>query len=187
MLRLKQKYIKEVIPKMQKEFGYKNLMAVPCVEKVVINSSFGKLISGKTSQEVKKIKANISEDLALITGQKPMLIKAKKSIAGFKLREGMEISAKVVLRKRRMYDFLERLIYITFPRSRDFRGINSDSIDKNGNLTIGMKEHIAFPEISTEKEKNIFGLEITVVTTAGAKEKGLELLKLIGFPIKIAD
>lgn len=184
MLSLKDKYKKEVIPEMMKKFGYKSSMAVPRIEKVIINSCFGKLVSGKTSQEVKKIQENILEDLALISGQKPMLIKAKKSISSFKLREGIPIAAIVTLRRKRMYDFLERLIYITFPRSRDFRGIDSNSIDRNGNLTIGFKEHIAFPEVSTEKEKNIFGLEITVVTTSKTKEKGLELLKLLGFPIK---
>ena len=184
MLKLLEKYKKEVVPKMVERFGYKSPMAVPRVEKVIINSCFGKLISGKTSQEIKKIQENILGDLALISGQKPMLIKAKKSISGFKLRKGIPIAAIVILRRKRMYDFLERLIYITFPRSRDFRGINSNSIDKNGNLTIGIKEHITFPEVSTEKEKNIFGLEITVITTAKTKEKCLELLKLLGFPIK---
>jgi len=184
MIRLKEKYKKEVIPAMMKEFGYKSNMAVPRIEKVIINSCFGKLVSGKTSQEVKKIQENILEDLTLISGQKPILVKAKKSISGFKLRKGMPVAATLTLRRKRMYDFLERLIYITFPRSRDFRGISSNSIDKNGNLTIGIKEHIAFPEVSTEKEKNIFGLEITVVTTAKTKERGIELLKLMGFPIK---
>ncbi len=184
MLKLSEKYKKEVIPEMMKKFGYKSNMAIPRVEKVIINSCFGKSISGKTSQEVKKIQENILEDLALISGQKPVLIKAKKSISGFKLRKGTPIAALVILRRKRMYDFLERLIYITFPRLRDFRGINSNSIDENGNLTIGIKEQITFPEVSTEKEKNIFGLEITVVTTAKTKEKGLELLKFLGFPIK---
>ena len=184
MLRLSEKYKKEVIPTMIEKFGYKSSMAVPRIEKVVINSCFGKLISAKTSQEAKKFQENILGDLSSISGQKPILIKAKKSISGFKLRKGMPISAIVTLRKKRMYDFLERLIYITFPRSRDFRGISSNSIDKSGNLTIGIKEHITFPEVSTEKEKNIFGLEITVVTTAKTKEKSLELLKLLGFPIK---
>ena len=184
MLKLSDKYKKEIIPEMMRKFNYKSVMAVPRVEKVIINSCFGKLISGKTSQEVKKIQENILGDLALISGQKPILIKAKKSISSFKLRKGMPIAAVVILRRKRMYDFLERLIYITFPRSRDFRGINSNSIDKNGNLTVGLKEHIVFPEVSTEKEKNIFGLEITVVTTAKTKKEGIELLKLFGFPIK---
>jgi large subunit ribosomal protein L5 len=120
----------------------------------------------------------------LIAGQKPNLIKSKKSIAGFKLREGLEVASVVTLRKKRMWDFLERLIYLSFPRSRDFKGINSKSIDKRGNLSIGFKEHIMFPEIFTEKEKTIFGLEVTVVINAKNEKEGLELYKLLGFPIK---
>lgn len=184
-MRLKEKYNQEVIPKMMERFGYKSRMAVPRIEKVVINTSFGKLISGKSSQEAEKIRETILGDLALISGQKPILIKAKKSISGFKLRKGTPIAAKVILRRKRMYDFLERLIYITLPRSRDFRGIDPNSVDENGNLTIGLKEQIAFPEVSTEKEKNIFGLEITIVTTAKKKERALELLKLLGFPMRV--
>ncbi|MDI6591654.1 MAG: 50S ribosomal protein L5 [Patescibacteria group bacterium] len=185
MNRLREKYQKEVIPEMMKKFGYTNALAVPKIEKVVVNCGFGKLISGKTSEEQKKIYEAILEDLALITGQLPILTRAKKSISGFKIRKGLPVGAQVTLRGKRMYDFLERLIHIGLPRSRDFRGIDPKSLDKEGNLTIGIKEHIAFPEISPEKVKNIFGLEITVVTTAKNKEEGLELLKLLGFPIKV--
>jgi len=184
MLHLKDKYHKEVIPEMMRRFGYKNGMAVPKVEKVVLNTGFGRLVSGKTSEEQKKIQEAILEDMALIAGQKPIFKKAKKSISGFKVRQGMIIGAAVTLRKRKMYDFLERLINIALPRVRDFRGIDIKNFDQKGNLTIGIKEHIVFPEISPEKSKNIFGLEITVVTTAKSKEEGIELLKLLGFPIK---
>ncbi len=184
MLGLKEKYKKEVIPEMIKKFNYKNVMAVPKIEKVTLNVGFGSLIAKKSSDEQKKIYEFILNELALIAGQRPVLTQAKKSIAGFKIRKGMPVGAKVVLRKERMYSFLERLIHIALPRSRDFQGINPKSIDKNGNLTIGIKEHICFPEISPEKTKSIFGFEITVTTTAENREEGLELLKLMEFPIK---
>ena len=185
MQSLKEKYNKEVIPAMMKEMGYKNRMAVPSIKKVVINSSFGKAVVGKSASEREKIYNLISQDLTLIAGQKTNLVKSKKSIAGFKLREGLEIGSVVTLRKSRMWDFLERLIYLSLPRSRDFRGIDPKSIDKNGNLSIGFKEHIFFPEIFTEKEKTIFGFEVTVVVeNAKNKEAGLELYKLLGFPMK---
>ena len=184
MPKLFEKYKKEVIPAMKEKFGYKNDMAIPKIKKVIINTGFGKLIAGKTSEEQKKILDNILNDLSLIAGQQAILTKAKKSIAGFKIRQGMAIGAKVTLRRRKMYDFLDRLINITLPRSRDFRGIGLKSIDKRGNLTIGIKEQISFPEISPEKTRFIFSFEIIATTTAGTKEKGLELLKLIGFPIK---
>ncbi|MDO8663627.1 MAG: 50S ribosomal protein L5 [Candidatus Wildermuthbacteria bacterium] len=184
MLRLKEKYQKEIIPAMMEKFGYKNRMAVPRIEKVTVNTGFGRLVAGKSSDEHKKIYNSIVQDLNLICGQKATLNRAKKSIASFKIREGQEIGASCVLRKSRMYDFLDRLTVIALPRSRDFRGISAASIDKQGNLTIGIKEHIAFPEIFSEKAKTIFGLEITVVTTARKKEESMELLKLIGFPFK---
>jgi len=187
MQSLKEKYNKEVIPAMMKNVGYKNRYAVPSIKKVVLNSSFGKSVVGKSASEREKICNLIMQDLTLIAGQKTNLVKAKKSIAGFKLREGLEIGAVVTLRKSRMWDFLERLIYLSLPRSRDFRGLDGKSVDKNGNLSIGFKEHIFFPEIFTEKEKTIFGFEITVVTNAKSKEAGLELYKLLGFPIKEAN
>lgn len=184
MEKLKDKYQKEAVPEMMKKFGYKNRMAVPAIKKVVINSCFGKEIAGKTGSEREKMQNLILQDLTLIAGQKPNLVRSKKSIAGFKLREGLEIAAMVTLRKGRMWDFLERLIYLSLPRSRDFKGILVKSIDKKGNLNIGFKEHISFPEIFTEKEKTIFGLEITIATNAKSKEEGSELYKLLGFPIK---
>ena len=184
MLQLKDKFEKEVIPAMMDKFGYKNKMAVPKIEKVIINTGFGKEISGKTSDEQKKISESILNDLSLIAGQRPILTKAIKSISSFKIRKGLPIGAKVTLRGKKMDDFLMRLIHIALPRSRDFRGINPKSLDKKGNLTMGIKEHICFPEILPEKIKNIFGLEVTVTTTAKTREEGLELLKLLGFPIK---
>jgi large subunit ribosomal protein L5 len=184
MLRLKEKYKKEAIPGMMKIFGYKNVMAVPSIRKVVINSSFGKNVVSKTSGEREKVQVAVMQDLSLIAGQKTKLVKSKKSIAGFKLREGLEIAVTVTLRKKKMWDFLERLIYLSLPRSHDFKGLDPKSIDKRGNLNIGLREHIFFPEIFTEKEKTIFGLEITVVTNAKSKEEGLELYKLLGLPIK---
>lgn len=184
MEKLKEKYQKEVVSQMMEKFGYRNRMTVPRIEKVIINSCFGKEVANKTSQERDKVIQNVVSDLTLISGQKPKIIRAKKSISGFKLRKGIDIAAMVTLRKNRMYDFIERLIYLTLPRSRDFKGINQKSIDKKGNLTLGFREHIAFPEVTTEKEKTIFGLEVTVVANAKNKEEGIELLRLMGFPIK---
>lgn len=184
IMRLKEKYQKEVIGAMREKFGYKNDMAVPRIEKVVVNTGFGRLVVGKTSEEQKKIYSSILEDLALICGQRPIVCQTRKSIAGFKTRKGMPIGAKISLRGRKMYDFLERIIHIALPRSRDFQGIDMKSFDKEGNLSIAVKEHIVFPEVSPEKAKNIFGFEITVVTTAKKREEGIELLRLIGFPIK---
>lgn len=181
---LQEKYNKEVKQAMMKKFGYKNQMSVPCIKKVVVSSSFGKEVANKTSGEREKVQNLVAQDLALISGQKVKITKAKKSIAGFKLREGLEIGAVATLRKKRMWDFLERFIYLSLPRSRDFKGIDSKSIDKNGNLNIGFKEHISFPEVFTEKEKTIIGLQVTVSTNAKNKEEGQELYKLMGFPIK---
>lgn len=184
MFHLKEKYQKEVIPAMKEKFNYRNDMAIPKIERVVVNSGFGMLSSTKTGNEREKLLSHIMSDLTSITGQKPAFRKAKKSIAGFKLREGTTIGATITLRGKRMYDFLERLINIALPRTRDFKGLDQKSIDQKGNLTIGLREQIVFPEITAEKEKSIFGLEVTVVTTAKNKEEGMELLQLMGFPIK---
>ncbi|OGZ73616.1 MAG: 50S ribosomal protein L5 [Candidatus Staskawiczbacteria bacterium RIFCSPLOWO2_01_FULL_38_12b] len=184
MDKLKEKYKKEIIPAMQKKFGYKNPMAVPHITKVTLNSSFGKQVVSKTSGEREKIQNFIMSDLALIGGQKPRLVASKKSIAGFSLREGLHIAAMVTLRKDKMWDFLERFIYLSLPKSRDFRGLESASIDQRGNMNIGFREHISFPEIFVEKEKTIFGLEVTISTNAKSKEEGEALFRLLGFPIK---
>ena len=184
MEKLPEKYKKEVIPAMMKKFGFKNPMAVSRITKVTINSSFGKQAVTKTSSEREKLIAAITQDIALIAGQKPRTVTSKKSIAGFKLREGLEIATMVTLRKQRMWDFFERLVYLSLPKSRDFKGLNPMSVDRGGNLNIGFREHINFPEIFTEKEKTIFGLEVTVSTNARSQERGLELFKLMGFPIR---
>ena len=181
---MKEKYEKEVIPAMMKRFGYKSKMAVPTIEKVVVNIGFGKMISGKTSDEKRKIMESLSNDLSLITGQHPVTTKARTSISGFKIRKGSPVGIMVTLRRKKMFDFLERLIHIALPRSRDFAGIKPDSVDKKGNLTIPIREHIAFPEILPEEAKRIFSLEITIVSTTQKRKEGLELLRLIGFPIK---
>lgn len=185
MLKLKEKHQKEVIPGMMEKFGYKNKMAVPKLKKVVVNTGYGREVAGKTNEEQKKIADFILGDLSLICGQRAVKTYAKKAIASFKIREGMPIGAKVNLRGKRMTDFLERLIHITLPRTRDFQGVPSQSIDKQGNLTIAIKEHIAFPEILPEKARTLLGLEITIVTTAKNQEEALELFKLLGFPIKL--
>ncbi len=185
MEKLQKKYKDVVIPAMMEKFGYKNPMAVPRITKITINSSFGKQVASKTSGEREKIQNLIAQDLALITGQKPCLVASKKSIAGFSLREGIVIAAMVTLRKGKMWDFLERFIYLSLPRSRDFKGLQLSSIDQHGNMNIGFREHISFPEIFVEKEKTIFGLEVTISTNAKKKEEGLELFRLLGLPIKI--
>ena len=181
---LKEKYEKEVIPAMMKEFHLKSKMAVPRIEKVVINVGIGKILSGQSSGEVKKIIETISKDLAEITGQKPIVTKARKSISGFKIRTGMPLGITVVLRKKRMTDFLDRIINVVLPRSRDFSGLRTESVDKEGNLTIAIREQVSFPEILPENVKKSFGLGITVVTTTHNREQGLALLRLIGFPFK---
>jgi len=183
-MRLKEKYQKEVVAKMMEKFGYKNTMIVPKIEKVVVNTGCGRQVAGKTSEEQKKIIDFILEDISIICGQRAVRTYAKKAISSFKIRQGMPIGVKVNLKGKKMTDFLERLIHLTLPRTRDFKGIPSESLDQQGNLTIAIKEHIAFPEILPEKVKNIFGLEITIVTTAKSKEEALELFRLLGFPIK---
>jgi large subunit ribosomal protein L5 len=183
-MRLKEKYQKEIIPAMKEKFGYDNIMVVPKFEKVVVNIGFGKMIVDKTSDEQKKIKEAVLNDLSLICGQRPVLTKAKKSISSFKVRQGAEVGAVVTLRGNKMYDFLDRVINIALPRSRDFQGVRVKSFDERGNLTLAVKEHIIFPEIAPENIKTIFGFEITIVTTAKTKEEGVELLRLMGLPIK---
>jgi large subunit ribosomal protein L5 len=178
--RLLEKYLKDVIPAMRKEFGYKNVMAVPKIEKAVVNVGFGKKAVIKDTKSIEKIE----QDLAKLTGQKPSVRAAKKSISGFKLREGLEVGAMVTLRGRRMYDFIDRLISIALPRSRDFHGLDQKSFDKAGNFSMGLKEHNIFPEISYESLKDIFSLQVTIATTAKTKKEGELLLRLMGFPIK---
>lgn len=178
MLKLKEKYKEQAIPAMKEKFGYKNDLAVPKIVKVVVNTGFNPEKKDSKAQE------EITRDLALITGQKPAPRQAKKAVSAFKTREGMTIGMAVTLRGKRMYDFLDRLINVVLPRSRDFRGLLEKNVDQGGNLNIGIKEQIVFPEISAESAKNFFGLEIAVVTNAQTRGEGVELFKLLGFPIK---
>jgi len=176
--RLIQKYRKEVIPSLQKEFSIKNIMAVSRLDKVVVNVGIGKIT--KDDKTVSKI----AQDITKLTGQKPVFRKAKKSISSFKVREGVNIGLVATLRGKRMYDFVDRLISVALPRSKDFRGIDVKNFDKNGNLSLGIKESSIFPEVNYESLKDIFSLEVTVVTTTKDRKQGIELLRLIGFPIK---
>ena len=178
MNRLQEKYKKEILPALKEKLGYKNVLAVPRIEKVVINVGTSKGLTDSKFNEV------VENTLQRITGQKPVKAAAKKSISNFKIREGMVVGMVVTLRGTRMYDFIDKLINITFPRVRDFRGIETTTIDPKGNLNVGFKEHIAFPEISSDEVEKIHGLQISVVTTAKTKEEGLELLKFLGFPFK---
>ncbi|HEX9722132.1 MAG TPA: 50S ribosomal protein L5 [Candidatus Paceibacterota bacterium] len=184
MTDMKTKYEKEVIPAMRKKFGYSSIMAVPKMEKAVINTGFGRLITSRAGDDYRKTLDGITQDVSAIAGQHATLTKAKQSIAGFKLREGSPVGAKVTLRGKRMYQFLDRLVNVVLPRSRDFRGIDLSTVDAKGNLALGIKEHIFFPEISPEKVKDMFGLQVTVQTTAQTKEEGIELFQQLGFPFK---
>ncbi len=180
MSELKDKYINEIRPAMLERFAYKNIMAVPRLEKIVINMGVGE---GKDN--VKLLDAAV-KDLALISGQKPVITKAKKSVASFKLREGMSIGCKVTLRGERMYDFLSKLINVALPRVRDFRGVSPRSFDGRGNYTLGLKEQHIFPEIKYDEVEKVQGMDITIVTTAKSDEEAKELLRLIGMPFRAA-
>ncbi|MFA5013780.1 MAG: 50S ribosomal protein L5 [Candidatus Paceibacterota bacterium] len=184
MLSIKEKYNKKAIPGLKEKFGYKNVMAIPKIKKVVVNIGFGRAMGSKTKDEQKKYTDYIISNIGQITGQRPVLTAARKSISSFKLREGSYVGAKVTLRGKRMNDFLEKLVNIVLPRSRDFRGIGLSSVDQSGNLNLGIKEHIIFPEISPEKSVIILGLQITVDTDADTKDEGLELFRLLDFPLK---
>lgn len=176
MARLKEHYEKVLKPSLMKELGVTNQFAVPRLEKIVINMGLG-----EAAQDNRKVQG-VLEELALIAGQKPVLTKAKKSIAGFKLREGMNIGAKVTLRNERMYEFLDRLVNIAMPRIRDFRGISPKSFDGRGNYSLGIREHIIFPEINYDKVDQIRGMDITFVTKAKSDAEALALLKGFDLP-----
>jgi large subunit ribosomal protein L5 len=178
MARLRQHYRDEVVPTMMREFGYTNVMQVPMLKKAVINIGLGEAI-----QNAKAIDAAVN-DVQLITGQKPIVTKARRSIAAFKLREGMPIGVKVTLRGDRMYEFYDRLVSIALPRIRDFRGVSSNSFDGRGNFTLGMTEQISFPEIDYDKVDKLRGLEVSLVTTANTDEEGRRLLSLLGMPFR---
>lgn len=177
---LKQKYLKEIIPAMKSSFGYKNNYAVPQIKKITLNVGLSRNITEKDSKYIDVVLETISE----ITGQQPVKNYAKKSIAGFKIRTSNIVGVSTILRSAKMYDFLEKLINIALPRIRDFRGISAQSVDKNGNLSIGFKEQIVFPEINPEKIQRVHGLQVVITTNAKNQEQGLELFKLFGFPFK---
>lgn len=176
MSRLKEKYLNEVVPMLMEKFSYKNVMQAPKIEKIVINVGCGEAKDNSKSLEA------VIRDLELISGQKPVICKAKKSISNFKLREGMAIGCKVTLRKERMYDFVDKLLNVTLPRVRDFSGVSEKSFDGRGNFSLGLKEQLIFPEIEYDKIDKIRGLEIIFVTTAQTDEEGKELLKSLGMP-----
>lgn len=177
-MNLKEYYQKHVVPELKKELGYKNDFQVPKLEKVVLNVGLGKGLKDSNFMET------VESTLTRITGQKPVKTKAKKSISNFKIREGMVIGMKVTLRDKKMYDFIEKLIKITLPRVRDFRGLALTSIDKEGNLNIGIREHISFPEIKADEIEKLHGLELSVVSSAKNKKEGELLFKALGFPFK---
>lgn len=177
-MRLKEKYKKEIVAKMTEKFGYKNRLAAPRLVKAVINSGVGRNAKDKNFID------GVVSSLARISGQKPVLTKAKQSISAFKTRKGMIVGVAVTLRGQRMFDFTEKLVNITFPRIRDFRGLNVKQVDNRGNLAVGFKEHLAFPEIKADEVDHVHGLEVSLATTAKTYEEGLELFKSMGFPFK---
>ncbi len=176
--RLRETYRDQVVPALMKEFGYGNLMQVPRLERIVLNVGMGEAI-----QNVKLLES-ASTELGIITGQKPITTRAKKAIAGFKLRQGMPIGAKVTLRSRRMWEFLDRLISLALPRIRDFRGVSPKAFDGRGNYTLGLKEQLIFPEIEYDTVASIHGMDITIVTTARTNDEGKALLKHLGMPFR---
>jgi len=181
MSRISEKYKKEVVPALKEKFGYKNNIAIPKIEKVVLNVGTGPGLKDPKFNEV------VEDTLRRITGQQPVKAAAKKSISNFKIREGLIVGMMTTLRGKKMDDFIDKLINITLPRVRDFRGISSKSVDPQGNLNLGFKEHISFPEIHSDEVEKIHGLQVSVVTTAKTKEEGLELLRLLGFPFSKED
>jgi len=178
MARLQDQYKAEIVPKLKEKFGYRNVMQVPKLSKVVVNMGLGDAI-----ENVKVIETAAAE-IGIITGQKPVVTKARKSIANFKLREGVPIGVMVTLRRDRMYHFLDKLIAIALPRVRDFKGVSPRGFDGRGNYTLGIKEQIMFPEVNYDKIDKIRGMNITIVTTARTDEEGLELLRLMGIPFR---
>ncbi len=178
MPRLKDLYREQIVPALQKELGCRNVMQVPRLEKIVVNVGMGEAL-----QNAKALDAAV-QDLMIITGQKPIVTRARKSIAGFKVREGNPIGVKVTLRGNRMWDFLDRLCNVALPRQRDFRGISADSFDGRGNYSLGLREQLVFPEIDYDKIDRIRGMEISIVTTAGTDEEGFQLLRHLGMPFR---
>ena len=178
MSRLKEQYITEIAPAMQKKFGYENVMQIPKLDKIVVNMGVGE------AKENAKLLESAVADMQLITGQKPVLTKAKKSIANFKIREGMNMGCKVTLRGEKMYEFADRLINLALPRVRDFRGVNPNAFDGRGNYALGIKEQLIFPEIEYDKVDKVRGMDIIFVTTANTDEEARELLTMFNMPFR---
>ncbi|GGB70681.1 50S ribosomal protein L5 [Fictibacillus barbaricus] len=178
MNRLQERYKSEILPSLMEKFNYTSIMQVPKIEKIVINMGVGEAVSNS------KVLDTAVEELTAIAGQKPVITRAKKSIAGFKLREGMPIGSKVTLRGERMYDFLDKLISVSLPRVRDFRGVSKKSFDGRGNYTLGVKEQLIFPEIDYDKVNKVRGMDIVIVTTANTDEEARELLTQVGMPFQ---
>lgn len=178
MIRLKEKYTTEIVPSMVESFSYSNVLAVPRLDKITVSMGVGQVIS-----EAKRLDA-AAKDLALVTGQKPIITKAKKSVAGFRLREGMSIGCKVTLRGDRMYEFFDRLISIVIPRIRDFRGFPQKSFDGRGNYSLGLSEQIVFPEINIDNVDYVQGMNVTVTISKSSDEESLKLMQLFGFPFR---
>lgn len=177
-MNLQERYSKEIGPKLKEMLGISNTMAVPRVLKVIVASGLNR---AKTDDQTKE---TVVKTLTRITGQKPVITKARKSIAAFKIREGQEVGVMVTLRGKRMYDFLDRLVSYAFPRVRDFRGIATSIVDRNGNASVGFREHLGFPEIRIDEVERVHGLQVIIQTNAGTKERGLALFRAIGFPFK---
>lgn len=177
-MKLKERYAKEVVPHLTKEFGYKNVMQVPKVEKIVVNMGLG-----EATANAKAIDAGV-KDLVTITGQKPVVNRARKSIATFKVRKGMPVGASVTLRGERMYDFLSKLVNLALPRIRDFRGVSTKSFDGRGNFSLGVKEQLMFPEINYEQVDAVRGMDISIVTSARTDQEGRALLAALGMPFR---
>ncbi|CAH2716636.1 MULTISPECIES: 50S ribosomal protein L5 [Neobacillus] len=178
MNRLKEKFVKEVTPALMSKFNYKSVMEVPKLDKIVINMGVGDAVANAKALDI------AVEELATVTGQKPIVTRAKKSIAGFRLREGMPIGAKVTLRGERMYEFLDKLVSVSLPRVRDFRGVSKKAFDGRGNYTLGIKEQLIFPEIDYDKVSKVRGMDIVIVTTANTDEESRELLTQFGMPFQ---
>ena len=176
--RLRNKYKDEIVPQLMKDFGFKNIMQVPKLERIVVNMGLGEAVQNA------KLVESAAEELKAITGRKPVVTRAKKSIAGFKLREGMPIGVMVTLRGEQMYDFLDRLVSLALPRTRDFKGISPKAFDGRGNYTLGIREQIVFPEINYDRIDRIKGMNVTLVTTAETDEQGRALLKSLGMPFR---
>ena len=178
MSRLRERYAKEVIPALRKEYGYQNVMAVPRLEKIVVNMGVGEAIQNA------KLLDSASDELSLITGQRPIITRAKKSIASFKLRKGMAIGCSVTLRGERMYEFFDRLVNIALPRVRDFRGLSTKSFDGRGNYTLGLRDQLIFPEIDYAKVSKLKGMNVCLVTTAGTDDEARTMLRFLGLPFR---